>query len=335
MPLDLAFLRSLQQSTAAGAWPLLFGEVQRRMLAPLPASGRPSTLAQRDWDAAALDHYHANAAWDLWRCYPGDVPTTADALVAWWSSHGDDAPRSVLILDGFSLREAAILLAEAPAHGIRAQGVSVTAAPLPPDTTSFAQALAASQRSALENNGKPKAFRLPDAWTESSRHPWADCADLVRGRPNVFFWHEWPDQLLHVLGKPGAGLERYLEAAERELHTEDFWGFVRGLARGGRLLVTSDHGYAVSGKFQDAEGNEAKFLRATFEAKRHTRGEVEIPPAYGAPLELASAPGEGAWRLVLGRRKWKVPGGFPTLSHGGLTLLEVAVPFLELVVEKT
>ena len=33
--------------------------------------------------------------------------------------------------------------------------------------------------------------------------------------------------------------------------------------------------------------------------------------------------------IVMGQRKWKVPGGFPHVDHGGLTLLEVAVPFLE------
>lgn len=34
--------------------------------------------------------------------------------------------------------------------------------------------------------------------------------------------------------------------------------------------------------------------------------------------------------FALGRRKWKSQGGYPTLTHGGLSLLEVAVPFIEL-----
>jgi hypothetical protein len=33
---------------------------------------------------------------------------------------------------------------------------------------------------------------------------------------------------------------------------------------------------------------------------------------------------------VNGRRKWKSAGGYPTLIHGGLSVLEVAVPFIEL-----
>jgi hypothetical protein len=34
--------------------------------------------------------------------------------------------------------------------------------------------------------------------------------------------------------------------------------------------------------------------------------------------------------LALGRRKWKSQGGYPTLTHGGLSLLEMAVPFIEI-----
>lgn len=33
---------------------------------------------------------------------------------------------------------------------------------------------------------------------------------------------------------------------------------------------------------------------------------------------------------VNGRRKWRSQGGYPTLIHGGLSILEVAVPFIEL-----
>jgi hypothetical protein len=35
--------------------------------------------------------------------------------------------------------------------------------------------------------------------------------------------------------------------------------------------------------------------------------------------------------IVMGQRKWKVQGGgFPHVCHGGLSLPEVAVPFIEL-----
>jgi hypothetical protein len=33
--------------------------------------------------------------------------------------------------------------------------------------------------------------------------------------------------------------------------------------------------------------------------------------------------------IVMGQRKWKVQGGFPHVCHGGLSLLEVTVPWIE------
>ena len=33
--------------------------------------------------------------------------------------------------------------------------------------------------------------------------------------------------------------------------------------------------------------------------------------------------------VVMGQRKWKVQGGFPHVCHGGMSLLEVAVPYME------
>jgi len=48
------------------------------------------------------------------------------------------------------------------------------------------------------------------------------------------------------------------------------------------------------------------------------------------PLALTMDNGSGTFTAVLGRRKWQVPGGFPTLSHGGLTLMEAIVPWMEI-----
>ncbi len=33
--------------------------------------------------------------------------------------------------------------------------------------------------------------------------------------------------------------------------------------------------------------------------------------------------------VVMGQWKWKVQGGFPHICHGGMSLLEVAVPWIE------
>jgi hypothetical protein len=38
----------------------------------------------------------------------------------------------------------------------------------------------------------------------------------------------------------------------------------------------------------------------------------------------------GLYSYALDRRKWRSPGGYPTLAHGGLSLLEALPPFFEL-----
>jgi hypothetical protein len=48
------------------------------------------------------------------------------------------------------------------------------------------------------------------------------------------------------------------------------------------------------------------------------------------PVELTLASAHGRRRYALGRRKWKSHGGYPTLTHGGLSVLEVASPFIEI-----
>jgi hypothetical protein len=34
--------------------------------------------------------------------------------------------------------------------------------------------------------------------------------------------------------------------------------------------------------------------------------------------------------VVMGQKKWKVQGAFPDVCHGGMSLMEVAVPYMEL-----
>jgi hypothetical protein len=56
---------------------------------------------------------------------------------------------------------------------------------------------------------------------------------------------------------------------------------------------------------------------------------VTLAP-YVPPVALQIDSPHGAHLLALGRRKWRSQGGYPTLTHGGLSLLEVLSPFVEL-----
>ena len=180
-------------------------------------------------------------------------------------------------------------------------------------------------------NGGGLAHRLQPAQTETIDLPWKDCEGLVdnaSGAKNWVFWHHWPDAKLHDYGA-GQGLELLTRDAAQQLSSDDFWSFIERLATGRRLVITSDHGYAATGYFPDADGEVASHLKQTFSSGRSKAGNGDAGP-FVPPVALQIDSPHGAHLLALGRRKWRSQGGYPTLTHGGLSLLEVLSPFVEL-----
>jgi hypothetical protein len=153
---------------------------------------------------------------------------------------------------------------------------------------------------------------------------------MIGSEPHWVLWHHWPDNRVHNLGeKAGAGLDKLaLEAAEK-LTSDDFWALVERLTTGRRLVITSDHGYAASSLFADADGEQAKYLKTAFKNGRWADA-TDAMGNWNPPIDLVLNSRQGRYRYVLGRRRWKGHSGYPTLTHGGLSLLEVASPFIEL-----
>lgn len=322
--LPLSLLRELEAAEPATAWTSL----ARYTLEACETNGTgltPDTAARvRDEAVRALDTWLAGAGWDLWCEFGSAMPRTADRLVAWWDAIPTGAGAAVLILDGLSLRELPLLREGASAHGFAVIAAEATAAELPGDTNSFAAALGATARNTLANNHPPASFRLTGACTEVANLPWADCAALVKAEPRWMFWHEWPDSRFH----DGSTFQALARNAASTFADAAFWGFLRRLATGRRLLITSDHGYAHIGSFQDTDGDAKTWLRGAFGGGR-IAADGELGP-WSPPLALALEGRQGRVRMPLGRRKWPVPGGNASLGHGGLTLLEALSPFIEL-----
>jgi hypothetical protein len=143
------------------------------------------------------------------------------------------------------------------------------------------------------------------------------------------FWHQWPDCKVHELSKAGQGLEPLTRDVTERLTGDEFWAFLERLATGRRLVITSDHGYAATGYFPDADGDVGQYLKQTFASSR-SRAVTGNTGPFVPPVALQIDSPHGAQLMALGRRKWRSQGGYPTLTHGGLSLLEVLSPFLEL-----
>jgi len=337
MALDAAILQRLTQGTAADAWRFIIERTLDIASRPLAEGNAPGEVVKRDREIGELDLFLGSSGWDLWRCFGqpevSGVERTSERLRRWWAepSYGNSAARAVLVLDALSLRELPWLLQGAKERGFTLQGVTATASELPGETNEFARALGLANRSQLQANGGGLAHNLQPAQTETIDLPWKDCEGLVgsaSGAKNWVFWHHWPDAKLHDYGA-GQGLELLTKDAAQQLSSDDFWAFVERLAAGRRLVITSDHGYAATGYFPDADGEVAAHLKQTFSSGRSKAGNGDAGP-FVPPVALQIESPHGAHLLALGRRKWRSQGGYPTLTHGGLSLLEVLSPFVEI-----
>lgn len=273
------------------------------------------------------DRLIAESAWELWHAYTESAPRTSHELAAWWSQNSGGAGKAVLVLDALSLRELRAILAAAEARGIQPTNVRVTGVEVPSTTDQFAKALGAGTRGGLKNNTPPSGFVLSagGVYTDVVSYPFQDCLGSVPSDKNVVLWHTWLDDLIHVQKRLP---DQIYKTAQAELQSDGFWAFVDRLRQGRRLVITSDHGYAVGKLFSTQEKDDAVVaaLREVFGASRYESDSRVWAHRLMPPLVTT----QNGHHIVMGQRKWKVQGGFPHVDHGGLTLLEVGVPLVEL-----
>lgn len=327
MALTASALQAITQGSDDDAWRVIVEQAIEIATKPLAVGNAPSEVVRRDREIGALDLFLSSTGWDLWQAFGNSVERTSDRLTRWWAAPFN--AKAVLILDGLSLRELPWLLQGAKEHGFTTHEVAAHASELPGETDEFARALGFASRSKLQNNGGGLAHKLQAANTETVDLPWKDCAALIGSAPNQIFWHHWPDAKLHDGSGAGQGLEPLTKNVAEQLGSDEFWAFVARLATGRRLVITSDHGYAASGYFPDAEGEVGQFLKQTFASSRSKAGTGYTGP-FVPPVALQINSPHGPHLLALGRRKWRSQGGYPTLTHGGLSLLEVLSPWIEI-----
>lgn len=303
----------LDSQSPQDAWAEIFSALQ--------SLSRSSSSPVALHDATVIpDRLLTEAAWELWEAFPMHAEKTSGNLKGWAVGSG----KAVLILDALSLRELPILMGAAEARGIQPVQVKVTGSECPSTTDHFAKSLGLPSRSALANDGKPGTFALfgGDCYTDVVSLPFEDCA--VPPTPNLVIWHSWLDDLIHLQQKLP---DQIASIATSTLQSDGFWDFINRLRQGRGLIITSDHGYAVSKRFSsEVEDPDAiEILRKTFGASRNKAVSEPWQKRFMPPIVMTN----NNQHVVMGQRKWKVQGGFPHVCHGGMSLLEVAVPYME------
>jgi hypothetical protein len=319
-------LQSLLAAPSGEAWLGIQSRLSAVWTAPCAASAASAEARSREDSLALLDLALSHSVWPLWEDFSKSVPRAAVQLAEFWQAHSGG--RAVLILDALSLRELPVLLHGAQDAGFNIHRAEAVASELPAETTTFAKALGFPSRSALENNGG-NSPHFPGAFTATNGLPWADAASSVPPMPAIIYWHHWADDALHQCSTADGGFEPFFKKNCQQLTSAAFWDFVRKLATGRRVVITSDHGYAHTGTFPNVGPDEKEDLREKFAAQRFRPGAIKTRE-WLPPLTLVLPTPSGPVTFVTGRRKWQVPGGFPILSHGGLTLMDAFIPWLEL-----
>ncbi|MBX3410401.1 MAG: hypothetical protein KF859_11015 [Phycisphaeraceae bacterium] len=314
------------------AWRAIFARLRDAAL----AAANPAALHR---ETIAPDRLLAESAWDLWQHFPTAAPSVVDGLREFWASSawgGGVAGTAILILDALSLRELPLIVTAAKKRGVNPVRCEVRGSRVPTETDQFAQALGLQSRSKLFNNQPPSSFLFcgPDTHCDVIDAPFADCVAAVSSKPRLFLWHKWPDEpLIHLHADKVEGDTIVAAEVKKQLASDGLWQFIDRLRQGRRLVITGDHGYATTKEFyHEYVGEAAQPFAGAFGAQRAIREDPATPwpRRHLPPPVLRFGDGPNPWLVVVGQRKWKVRGGFPTLCHRGLSLLEAAVPFIEL-----
>jgi hypothetical protein len=326
MGMQTQTIESLLQEDVQAAWTTLRDELKELMCEPITGS-IVEEIIRREKRCEPLELALSGAAWSLWTDYYDSVPLASQRLIDWWQAgHGGKA---VFILDGLSLREVPVLLEQAKERGFAVNEFEVLGSELPAETNAFARALGFSHRGSLDNNGAGGSHKMAGAFTLTNELPWSDVKQSIPAEQKLFVWHQWPDKRIHDLSDQGDGIRRLLPEVVEQLASDDFWGLVEKLATGREVVITSDHGYANTGGFRDADNDEKAFFKENFGGYRYKQTEL-TNQEWLPPLALTLDCPTGRFSMALGRTKWAVQGGNRTLSHGGLTLMETLVPFVRL-----
>jgi hypothetical protein len=312
------------ETDPANAWKKIFAGLRELALSS-------AKIGALDRATVVPDRLIANTSWNLWDDFQHNAPTAIDELKKFWVLTKASGT-AVLLLDALSLREIPIIVAAAEERGAKPIRVDVLGSQVPSDTDRFAAALGISGRSKLFNNQPPASFIFggPDVYTDVLDVPFADCTGMIPSKPRLFLWHKWPDEpLIHLHAAQDDGPDIVAAQIKQQLSSPEFWQFIDRIRQGRRLVITSDHGYAVSRFFSDEirESDTVHLMRSVFGAKRYATESATQPwPRRHLPPLVSRHNGH---LVVLGQRKWAVQGGFPHLCHGGLSLLEAVVPFIE------
>lgn len=272
-----------------------------------------------------LEELIATGAQEVW----GELAAESRSALTLKNWLGLDAPlplaqpRAAVVFDGLSLREFPLMLRLAEDSGFRVKFAGAVATCLPTETMDFVEQRVIGTR--LGPSQLPGRTELAERNVEAFylEHPTSRYT-ATEGR-SVLLWSTYPDRLF----SDDAARTEALFANFHRNYIPTIWkNSVQAVPRGLPIVVTSDHGYIFLGaSFETTRTSEAPGLLGQSRFKEFAP--EESFPQWNPDLQLIP---ERRVALLRGRLRTKPQGvsSRKLYQHGGCSLMEVLVPWIEL-----
>jgi len=287
--------------------------------------GPSEYLQQGEKEVNSFEELLAAAAWRIYNELL-TPPSSERDVSAFLDAHEACA---AVVFDGLSLREVPVVLRLAEESRLKVRTVGFSLAAVPGDTMEYvnqrlgvgrvAPSQLPSRRDLAERGVKAYYYGH-----QNQQHRLEDNAEAL------LLWSAFPD---NTYADSGARFPQHFEQIHSLLETA-WLNTVQQIPKGREILITSDHGYVFFGAgLSFARGNEElKPLRAYLRGERFQRlGDGAPPPEHP---DLAVLDDRGV-AVIRGRVQTHPPGpaGSRLYKHGGLSLMEMLVPWILLEAE--
>ena len=272
-----------------------------------------------------LEELIATGAQEIWDELQADT-NRAPTLKSWLALDAPLAlasPRAAVVFDGLSLREMPLLHRLAAESGFKVKASHVIATCLPTETFDFVE-----QR-VIDSRLGPS--QIPGRTELAERNVKAFYLDQPTSRhtfpvgPSLLVWSTYPDRLF----TDDSARSEALFANFHRNYVPTIWkNALQDIPRGLPIVVTSDHGYIFFGAGMEADRrSEAPELLGQARNKQFAPGQP-LPP-WNPDLQMLPSVRTAMLRGRLRAR----PSGTSSrklYQHGGFSLMEVLVPWIEL-----
>ena len=281
----------------------------------------------RDGEAAVcgLEEIIATGAQEVW----GELAAESQAAPTLKNWLGLDAPlplaqpRAAVVFDGLSLRELPLMLKLAEDSGFRVKSAAAIGTCLPTETMDFVEQRVIGTR--LGPSQLPGRTELAERNVEAAylEHPTSRYTS-AEGR-GVLLWSTYPDRLFK---DDAARTDALFGNFHRNCLPTVWKNSVQAIARGLPIVVTSDHGYIFLGaSLESMRTSEAPGLLGQSRFKDFSADQQF--PQWHPDLQLLP---ERRVALLRGRLRTRPSGDSSRklYQHGGFSLMEALVPWIEL-----